>query len=208
MRSPAVTAMSHHDERVSRSLSIVGALYACRNPQVLRISARERRDVMATWLRHKAALEAELEAPDAAAAAAAVDRFRGVLFSSLVLAIVELMAGKDDGSFQAWLGRVSNFVRLHAERRGTQPWSPFERDLIRFFRFLDLLSAISRREMPVEPQAAPEPWPARPPELEAAPEAGETSDAGRIDAMLSTMWEWAILQRRCVPNHNPTSLSS
>ncbi|KAF6807767.1 hypothetical protein CSOJ01_07969 [Colletotrichum sojae] len=193
MRSPAVTALSHDDEGVSRSLSIVGALYACRNPQVLRISARERRDVMVTWLRHKAAVEGELETPDAAATKG---RFRGVFLSSLLLAVVELMAGKDDGSFQVWLARVSNFVRLHAERRGMELWTPFERDLIRFFRFLDLLSAISRREMPVEPQVAPEPWPARPPELESTPEAGETPDAVRIDAMLSTMWEWAVLQRR------------
>ncbi|TEA19174.1 hypothetical protein C8034_v010231 [Colletotrichum sidae] len=201
LRSPAVTALSHEDENVSRSLSIVGAFYACRNPQVLRVNAKERRDVTDTWTRQKSAIENELKKPETA-------RFTAVLLSSLLLAAIELMVVQEEGTFQRWLSRISGFIKAHKKHSPTL--TPFESDLVRFFRFLDILSSISRHEIPVEPQVAPEPLPAPPVALHSphrtdASPTDASPNSRKVDAMLSALWQWAVLQERMMVWEQKTS---
>ncbi|KAF9879485.1 hypothetical protein CkaCkLH20_03028 [Colletotrichum karsti] len=191
LRSATVTAMSHEDENVSRTLSIVGALYASRNPQILRINAKEKRNVMETWVRQKSVIELELKKPE-------TTNFTPVLMSALLLAAVELMLAQKDGTFKSWLTRISNFLKACSQKYPISSWTPFEKDLVRFFKFLDILSSIAERGPPVEPQVAPEPWPARPLTVEASGGTVPSPDSRKVDAMLSAMWQWASLQPRAM----------
>ncbi|KAL0937486.1 transcription factor thi1 [Colletotrichum truncatum] len=193
LRGAAVIALSHEDENVSRTLSIVGALYGCRNPQVLHINAKERRKVMNTWLRQRSLIELELKKPEVA-------RFTPIFISAMLLAVVELMLCQEDGRFQTWLSRISMFLKAYSKSQPASAWTPFERDLVRFFKFLDILSAIARVENPVEPQVLPEPWPARPLMLEPAGRVvtGPSLESRILDGLLSSMWQWANLQPRVV----------
>lgn len=83
MRSADVTALSHRDENVSRMLSIMGGLYACQNPQVLRVSHKERKTLLGTWVKQKALMATELKKPDPSS-------FSSVLLSTLLLAVIEV----------------------------------------------------------------------------------------------------------------------
>ncbi|KAL3303909.1 transcription factor thi1 [Colletotrichum asianum] len=191
LRSAAVTAMSHEDENVSRTLSIVGALYACRNPQILRINAKERRNVMETWVRQKSIIDAELKKPE-------ITKFTAILMSALLLAAVELMICEAPGTFEMWLRRISKFLDTYSKRRAVSTWTPFEKDLVRLFKFLDILSSIAKNDWPVETQVAPEPWPALPLTIEASGNSVPSPDSRKVDAMLSAMWQWADLQPRAL----------
>ncbi|KAK1455966.1 hypothetical protein CCUS01_10326 [Colletotrichum cuscutae] len=165
MRSADVTALSHRDENVSRMLSIMGGLYACQNPQVLR----------------KALMAAELKKPDPSS-------FSSVLLSTLLLAVIELVLCAEDGAFQKWLQRISSYIAQHLEAKTYAGLTTFERSLIRFFNFLNTLSAIALNEEPLDRQMDFELSSSRP----IAPRT--ISDEDEIDDMLSSLKQWARLQ--------------
>ncbi|UQC83464.1 uncharacterized protein CLUP02_08959 [Colletotrichum lupini] len=145
MRSADVTALSHRDENVSRMLSIMGGLYACQNPQVLRVSQKERKTLLGTWVKQKALMAAELKKPDPSS-------FSSVLLSTLLLAVIEVLLCAEDGAFQKWLQRISSFIAQHLEAKSYAGLTTFERSLIRFSNFLNTLSAIALNEEPLDRQ--------------------------------------------------------
>lgn len=102
------------------------------------------------------------------------------------------------GTFEMWLRRISKFLDTYSKRRAVSTWTPFEKDLVRLFKFLDILSSIAKNDRPVETQVAPELWPALPLTIEAAGGSVPSPDSRKVDAMLSAMWQWADLQPRLV----------
>ncbi|KXH49014.1 hypothetical protein CNYM01_10807 [Colletotrichum nymphaeae SA-01] len=183
MRSADVTALSHRDENVSRMLSIMGGLYACQNPQVLRVSQKERRTLLGTWVKQKALMATELKKPDPSS-------FSSVLLSTLLLAVIELVLCAEDGAFQKWLQRISSYIAQHLQAKSYAVLTTFERSLIRFFNFLNTLSAIALNEEPLDRQMDFELSSSRP----VAPRT--ISDEDKIDDMLSSLKQWARLQSR------------
>ncbi|OHF03403.1 hypothetical protein CORC01_01122 [Colletotrichum orchidophilum] len=185
MRSAGVTALSHRDENVSRTLSIMGGLYACQNPQVLRVSQKEKRALLGTWVKQKALMAMELKKPNSSP-------FSSVLLSTLLLAVIELVLCAEDGAFKKWLQRISSYVAQHTRVNGYAGFTTFERSLIQFFNFLNILSAIAANEAPLERRTEPEVSIGRP----LAPKI--ISDDAKIDDMISFLNQWARLQSRMV----------
>ncbi|KAK1707955.1 uncharacterized protein BDZ83DRAFT_592947 [Colletotrichum acutatum] len=166
-------------------LSIMGGLYACQNPQVLRVSQKERKTLLGTWVKQKALMATELKKPDPSS-------FSSVLLSTLLLAVIELFLCAEDGAFQRWLQRISSYIAQHSKAKSYAGLTTFERSLIRFFSFLNTLSAIALNEEPLDRQMGFELSSSRP----IAPRT--SSDEDKIDDMLYSLQQWARLQSRMV----------
>ncbi|OLN96572.1 Sphingoid long-chain base transporter RSB1-like protein 2 [Colletotrichum chlorophyti] len=180
LRGAGVMALSHDDENVSRTLSVLGGLYACRNPLLLRVDAEEKRSIMSIWVQQKSVVTMKLKRPEAS-------EFNPTLLSALLLAVIELLLDSKDGTFQWWLQRISTFLR---RQRGNGDIDPLGRALTRFFDFLNVLLAIANLEPPMGAETPVQHLPSR---SIAVP---EHSDEDRIDEMLSSLWHWARLQAR------------
>ncbi|RYC78333.1 hypothetical protein BFJ63_vAg18792 [Fusarium oxysporum f. sp. narcissi] len=189
LRGTAVTVLSHDDENVSRTLSIVGGIYACRNPRALQISARQRQSILSAWKKQKSISAVELRRPN-------TSRFSSVLLCALLLAVAELLLDASGHGWQLWLQRISDFLISYSDRKDGSSYTIFEQGLIQFFQFNNLLGAISRGELPLGPQCLISspcilPRPAIP-----SLAAQQPCDQQQIDRVLCVMWQWTELQQR------------
>lgn len=183
----SIGGLSHDNELVSKTVSVVGGMYASRNSNLLRLSAAEKRELHASWLSLRKTLEEQMRGSRST-------QFNTVLLCALLSGFVELLSDKSGKAWRALVREISEYIRQNGRPREAQ--GEFESALVRFLRMSDALGAILMCE-DMAFQMARSPFT---PLLEPDPATQDVLafPTRRLDSLLDILEKWAMLQFRAL----------
>jgi hypothetical protein len=197
-------SLCQQHEQVSRSISIVGGVYASRNRHMMQMSIEEQRDILASLRKQKMliademrrlALSVKEHGNHAYQNDPSSGSFRSIGFSDLssaillcsqLLAVAELLIDPTGDEWRDWIGGIAEFVDRCFNAFDKS--DPLTSGLLQLIRLSNVLSSLSRCELPlVSTQESSNviPWVAEEP----------LSDSS-LDNMIGILGSWAALQYR------------
>ncbi|GME44948.1 putative fungal specific transcription factor domain-containing protein [Neofusicoccum parvum] len=178
----SIGGLSHDSALVSRTVSVIGGMYASRNSNLLRLTQQEKRDLHSSWLALKQTIEQQLRGSRST-------QFNTVLLCALLCGFAEqLLSDKTGKTWRALIRDTGEYIRQNGRPRELQ--GDFESALVRFLRMSDALGAILMCEDVALPMARPH----FTPQLE--PNAASDDGTGRLDSLVDILEKWAMLQFR------------
>ncbi|KKY23511.1 hypothetical protein UCDDS831_g02931 [Diplodia seriata] len=180
----SIGGLSHGNELVNKTVSVVGGMYASRNANLLALNAAEKRDIQKAWLALKKTIGEQMRGTRS-------NQYNSVLLCASLSGFNELLSDKTGKTWRALIRETGEYVRHNGRSRETQ--GEFESALVRFLRASDALGAILMCENVALPTTRPiftlQVEPSK--DIPLSPER-------RWDALLDILERWAILQFRAL----------
>ncbi|CEI67681.1 unnamed protein product [Fusarium venenatum] len=176
--------LSHADEQVNRTWCIVGQVYAARSGK--EALNRQQRDGIYQALASQTAICAR-GLKQSSTTMATVP-----LLCASLLAVTDLLLDDTGDHWRTRMACISESVGVMVN--DDLQLAPLDRELIRLFQLNDVLGSVSRQENPLGPNFS-----------EAILKTRCTSKSTEsftsctlYDYVLSAMWKWSVLQKRCL----------
>ncbi|KAF9629484.1 putative fungal specific transcription factor domain-containing protein [Lasiodiplodia theobromae] len=180
----SIGGLSQGNELVSKTVSVVGGMYASRNANLLALNAAEKREIHKAWAALKTTIGEEMRGTRST-------QFNAVLLCASLSGFNELLSDKTGKTWRALVREIGEYVRQNGRSREAQ--GEFESALVRFLRMSDALGAI----LMCEDIALPMNRPVFTLQVELGKDI-PLSPERRWDELLDILEKWAILQFRAL----------
>ncbi|KAK7530876.1 uncharacterized protein J3D65DRAFT_140698 [Phyllosticta citribraziliensis] len=186
----SIGRLSQQNELVSKTVSVVGGVYASRTGKLF-LSLDELRQLRKSWEEMRQLITTEM-------CGARPANYNTVLLCALLLEFAELFVDKSGDSWMRMVRNISEYIRLSG--RSTHGQSAFESSLYKYYRSSDTIGAIVSCKDVVLPTTSdcsflrPEP----PTGIELEPGDLDFASDKDLDRLLDILEQWARLQYRAL----------